>query len=191
MASVGVNNYGSLTLVSGSGSLVEDDVTYYDYWYTDSVGTQHSQKYRINIDRRCVINYHEIAFLDRMGSIGSFAFQLRDKLTGKVSKDTYNQHLEGSVTSQEWGYDTTAQGKRNINNRIEETYELQTNWMSEDDNDYFSELVSSPQTWVKINSVYYSCIVQDTGYEKTRQRNKKLIRKSIKVILSVQDRVNG
>ena len=191
MASVGVNNYGSLTLVSGSGSLVEDDVTYYDYWYADSVGTQHSQKYRINIDRRCVINFNEIAFLDRMGSIGSFAFQLRDKLTGKVSKDTYNQHLEGSVTSQEWGYDTEAQGQRNINNRIEETYELQTNWMSEDDNDYFSELVSSPQTWVKINSVYYSCIVQERGYEKVRQRNKKLIRKSIKVILSVQDVING
>ena len=63
--------------------------------------------------------------------------------------------------------------------------------MSEQDASYFTELVSSPQTWIKIDSVYYSCIVEDTGYEKERQRNKTLIKKSIKVSLSVQDRVNG
>ena len=188
---VGCNNLPSLTLVSGSGSLIEDDVTYYDFWYATSSGTQASQKYRINIDRRCVINEYEILFLDRMGSLGSFAFQLKDKLTGTVQKETYNQHIEGAVTSQEWGYTSDAQGMKVINPNISETYELNTNWMSEDDASYFTQLVSSPQTWILINRKWISCIVQDTGYEKERQRNKFLIRKSLRVKLSVQDRVNG
>ena len=189
--SVGCNNFGTLALVSGSGSLIEDDVDYYDYWYANSAGTQHSTKYRINIDRRCKINDYEIAFLDRLGSIGSFAFQLRDKLTGSVTKETYNQHIEGSVASSTWGYELTAQGQKVINPTIKETYNLETNWMNEDDASYFTQLVSSPQTWIKIGGTYYSCIVEDKGYEKERQRNKNLIRKSLKVSLSVQDVVNG
>jgi len=191
MYGVGCNNLPSLTLVSGSGSLIEDDVTYYDFWYQTGSGTQASQKYRINIDRRCKINDYEILFLDRMGSLGSFAFSLRDKLTGNVSKETYNQHVEGSVVSNEWVYTSEARGMKVINPTIDETYELQTDWMSEDDAKYFTEMVSSPQTWIKIGTDYVGCVVQDTAYEKERQKNRNLIRKSIKVKLSVQDRVNG
>ena len=103
----------------------------------------------------------------------------------------YNQHIEGSVSSNEWIYDTEAQGRKVINPRIEETYELQTNWMSEDDASYYTQLISSPNTWLRIGTDYFSCIVQDTGYEKERSRNNNLIRKSIKVMLAVQDVVNG
>lgn len=186
---VGAGNLGSLTLVSGSGSLIEDDVDYYDVYFYNSA--QHSQKYRFYLDRRCEINTYHIAFLDRMGSINSFAFQLRDRLTGQVTKDTYNQNIEGFVSSQEWFYTTHEQGFRNINPRIEETYELNTNWMDETDAGYFTELVSSPYTWIEISGTYYACIVQDTGYEKERRKNRNLIRKSIRVKLAVQDRVNG
>lgn len=191
MEGVGPNNYGTVALVSGSSPLVDDDMDYYDFWYANSAGTQHSSKYRINIDRRCKINTYEILFLDRKGSLGCFAFQLADKLTGQVTKEVYNQHIDGVVSSQEWGYGISEQGFRVINPRIEETYELQTNWMTEDDASYFTELVSSPQTWLRLDAGYLSCIIQDTGYEKERQRNRNLIRKSIRVKLSTQDRVNG
>lgn len=184
-----------LTVVSGSAPLVDDSVEYYDVWYADSLFAQSSDKYRITIDRRCTINDYEIAFLDRLGSIGSFAFQLRDKLTGTVTKDTYNQRIEGfteagGVASQ-FKYNLYDQGQRVINPRIKEVYDLNTNWMSEDDAAYFTELVSSPQTWIKIDDRYFSCIVETTGYEKFRQRNRNLIKQSIQVSLSVQDRING
>lgn len=181
----------ALTPIVGSSPLVKDDTKYYDVFFSDTFGIEQSLTYRFYIDRRCKIQEYEIAFLDRLGSIGSFAFQLRDYLKGKVTKDVYNQNIEGSVASSQWGYETYAQGQRVINPRIEETYELNTNWMNEDMAQYFSELVSSPQTWIKIDDVYYSCIVEDNGYEIERQRNKNLIRKSIKVHLSVQDRING
>ena len=188
---VGCNNLPTLTLVSGSGSLIEDDVTYYEFWYSSSSGTQYSQKYRINIDRRCKINDYEIVFLDRMGSIGSFAFQLKDKLTGNVTKEVFNKHIEGYVSSQEWLYTSDERGMSVINPTIDETFDLNTDWITEEDARYFTELVSTPQAWIKINGVYVGCVVQDTGYEKERQKNRNLIRKSLKVKLSVQDRVNG
>jgi hypothetical protein len=108
-----------------------------------------------------------------------------------VTKDSYNQDVTGLVTSSQWNYRTIEQGMRVINPSIEETYTLNTNWMTEDMATYFSELISSPYTWIKIDDVYYSCIVKDTGYEKERSKNQNLIRKTIQVRLSIQDRVNG
>lgn len=191
MEGCGAYNYGTVTVVSGSSPVVDADVEWYDFWYANSAGTQHSQKYRVYIDRRCTINDYEILFLDRKGSMGSFAFQLKDRLTGQVIKDTYNQDVEGYVQSQEWTYYSREQGFKVINPRIEEVYELNTNWMTEDEAAYFAELVSSPITYLKVEGQWLACIVQDTGYEKERQRNRNLIRKTLKVKLSVQDRING
>lgn len=191
MCGIAPNNLGTLSLVSGSAPLVDNDMDSYEFWYANSAGTQHSLKYKINIDRRCVINNYEVLFLDRMGSLGSFAFQLRDYLTGTVQKETYNQYFEGYIDSQQWTYYTNEQGTRVINPTIKEVYQLNTNWMTENEAAYFTELVSSPQTWIKIDSSYYACIVEDTGYQKERSRNRNLIRKSIQVTLSVQDVVNG
>lgn len=178
-----------LTVSSGTLPIVKDTTEYYTVWFYE--GSIKSSTYRFEIDRRCKINDYEIAFLDRMGSISSFAFQLRDKLTGTVNKEVYNQHIEGSVVSNQWTYGTTAQGKRVIYPTIEEVFTLNTNWMEESAATYFTELVSSPQTWIKIDGTYYSCIVKDNGYEKERSKNRTLIRKTIQVSLSVQDRVNG
>jgi len=161
------------------------------YYSPSAVGTKHSVTYRFYIDNRCKINDYEILFMDRMGSLGSFSFQLRDKLTGTVKKEVYNQDIQGSVVSSEWTYDSYERGQRAVYSSIEEIYELNTNWMTEEMASYFTELVSSPNTWIKIDGTYYGCVVTDTGYEKERGKNRNLIRKTLRVKLSVQDRVNG
>lgn len=191
MEGVGPNNSGTLALVSGSAPLVDDSVEWYEFWYANSAGTRHSQKYRVYLDRRCKINDYEIVFLDRRGSLGSFAFQLRDRFTGNVTRETFNQDITGYVSSQKWTYQPYEQGQRVINPRIDETYDLNTNWMTEDMAAYFTQLVSSPRCWIKIGGIYYACIVQDTGFEKERSRNRNLIRKTLKVKLTTQDVING
>jgi len=182
----------ALSVISGTAPLVKTDTQYYDVYYSPSaVGTKHSVTYRFYIDNRCKINDYEILFMDRMGSLGSFSFQLRDKLTGTVKKEVYNQDIQGSVVSSEWTYDSYERGQRAVYSSIEEIYELNTNWMTEEMASYFTELVSSPNTWIKIDGTYYGCVVTDTGYEKERGKNRNLIRKTLRVKLSVQDRVNG
>lgn len=179
----------TLVVTSGTLPIVKANTKYYDVSFFES--STKSVTYRFYIDNRCKINDYEICFVDRMGSIGSFAFQLRDKLTGTVTKEVYNQRLAGKTVSQEWTYDSYDQGQKVIYPSIVEVYELNSNWMDEDMAAYFTELVSSPNTWIKIGSSYYSCIVEDTGYEKERQRNRNLIRKTLRVRLSVQDTING
>jgi len=180
----------TLTVSSGTAGLIKDDTEYYDV-YIEIGGLVKSKGYRIYIDRRCAINDYEICFLDRMGGIGSFSFQLKDELNGTVKKTTYNKHIEGSVSSQRWNYSTDETGMNSVNISVEEELTLNTNYMTEAESDYFAELVSSPNTWLRIGDDFYGCTISDTSYKKDRANVKRLIKKTLKVKLSVQNIING
>lgn len=179
----------TLTVDSGTAGLIKDDTEWYDVWL-DSSG-QKSQKYRFNIDRRCVINDYEVLFMDRMGAIGSFAFQLKDELNATVKKTTYNKKIDGSVTSQVWGYDTSDRGMTSVNVSEEQELTINTNYLTQDESDYFTELVTSPFTWIRIGDDFFACTVSDSSYKKDRANVKRLIKKTLKVKLSNNDLING
>jgi hypothetical protein len=188
---VGGNNSGILTVITGSLPLVKSNTDWYEIYYANSAYTRHSLKYRIDIDRRCVIEPFEIAFLDRLGSFGSFAFQLRAYENGIVEKTTYKQDILGITSAGMWSYETQAKGMRVINPTVEKTLQLNTNWLTIEMDNYFQELITSPETYVKINNQYYACTINDTSFEVARQKNKNLIKHSISVMLSNQDAING
>ena len=213
---VGPNNYGSLTLVSGTAPLVKPTTQSYEMYYSNGVfHAQKSLKYQINIDRRILISESHILFLDRMGSWSSFAFQLKSYEKLNIKRETYNKDVPGYVTGAEWKYNSYEQGAVNFNTQVTKTIDLNTNWMSENEGIYFQQLVTSPQTYVK-NVVYHitedgvplydedgcilhvpesteyiSCNVLNTNFDIQRQRNKNLIKQSVQIRLSNNDIING
>ncbi len=145
---------------------------------------QLTKKYRIWVDNRCTINNYEIAFQDRLGSIGSFAFQLRDKKTGTIERVQYKQTVH-------YPYDTTDRGTTNIWIGVETQLELNTNWMTEEMALYFEQLLTSPYTWIQNgDGNYSSCVILDSTFETEFQRNKRLIRKTITVQMANNDSIN-
>lgn len=214
---VGPNNYGSLTLVSGTAPLIKSTTKSYGVSYWDGIitPTQQSIKYTINIDRRIQISESHILFLDRMGSWSSFAFQLKSYEKAQVKRDMYNKDVPGYVTGGEWKYKSYEQGTVNMNTEVTKVYDLNTNWMSENEGIYFQELLTSPQTYVKNvvyritedldnlydesgciihvpeSTEYVSCNVLTNSFEVYKQRNKNLIKQSIQVRLSNNDIING
>jgi len=213
---VGPNNYGSLTLVSGTAPLVKPTTQSYGVYYSDGIfNPQKSIKYAINIDRRVLISESHILFLDRMGSWSSFAFQLKSYEKLNIKRETYNKDVPGYVTGSEWKYKTYEQGTVNYNTQVTKTIDLNTNWMSENEGIYFQQLVTSPQTYIK-NVVYHitedgiplydengciihvpesteyvSCNVLNNNFDIQRVRNKHLIRQQLQVRLSNNDIING
>lgn len=216
----GPNNYGILTLVSGTVGLIKTDTTYYDVWYSDGLfNTQKSIKYRINLDTRVQISEYHCLFLDRLGSFSSFAFQLKNYERGEVTRDEYNQDVTGFIdtaqTPDQWTYNTIENGFKSFNINVKKTIDLNTNWMTEEMNRYFEELITSPQVYLKLASYtntenwlypedesgcplripesteYQPVIVTNTNYEIFQQRNKNLIKHSIQVRLANQDVING
>jgi hypothetical protein len=198
---VGPNNAGTLTVVAGTLPLIKPTTQWYEYYYEHN-GSQVTQSYRVNIDRRVQDKEISIIFLDRFGSWGSFAFTGRYYENGTVTREQYNQDVAGYIQSSEWTYDLTDRGYINSYVSVDNTIDINTNWMTEEMAKYFTELVSSPYTYFKISNYdescdipesteYVSCNIVTSSFEKFKQRNKNLIKQSITIKLANNDTVNG
>lgn len=188
---VGANNAEYTTVISGSTPLVKSDTEWYDVKIVTSGGTNLTTvPYRINIDRRCTIDYgfetFEIVFLDRLGSFGSFAFPLKFKDTTKVVKNDYNKDNDFYLS----GPDLTEGGITNYQIELEREFELNTNYMTEEESKYFDEIFTSPNVMLRYKEQYIRVTVSDENFETLYQRNKNLIRRTIKVKPSLQDNTN-
>jgi hypothetical protein len=141
------------------------------------------------IDKRCKIEDYEIVFMDRLGSMVSYAFQLRAAERGTIVRTDYKQQL-GGIVGDKWTYNTFDRGTTNINTQVDKTLTLNTDWMNDDMSVYFEELLTSPKTFLKVDGIYVACNVVDAAFEVTRQKNKNLIRKTITVKYSNQNAIN-
>jgi hypothetical protein len=180
----------NLTVLSGSLPLIKDDTTYYEFYFIDASAPTDSETYTFTIDQRCAINDFHLTFLDRMGSWGSFAFQLRYTENGSVVKQSFNKDVQGYVAGGQWTYDNTEAGLTTYSSTVEKTYTLNTNWMSEEMAVYFQELISSPSVYFLNGREYLACQVMDSTFEVEKKRNKNLFKKTVTIKLANQDKVN-
>ena len=147
--------------------------------------------YYFKYDNRCTINDDLLYYLDRMGSFQSFAFQLKTYEKGQITREMYNQHVDGQVVDGEWVYDNYAIGNRTLNTNVSNTLELNTNWMDQYDADRFQELLTSPQVFYYNGTETRACTIEATSFENFRQRNKNLIKQSVTIKLALNTPING
>jgi len=151
-------------------------------------------RYYFQYDDRCPINeYNQVFYLDRMGSWQSFNFQLRTYEKGQITREMYNQHVDGEVVSSKWVYDSTAMGNRTYNTNVSYSLDLNTNWMDQYNANRFQELLTSPQAFYYDGTTdgYRACTVEATGFENFRQKNKILIKQSVTIKLALNTPING
>ena len=145
-------------------------------------------------DNRCPINQtNQLIYLDRMGSWQTFAFQLRTYEKGQITREQYNQHIDGQVVSNEWVGVNLQKGFRTYNTNVTKTFDLNTNWMGQDDATRFQELLTSPQVYYSFNGggIFAACVIENNTFEVFSQKNKKLIKQSVTIRLAQQDSING
>ena len=175
---------------SGSLPMVDEDTTTISFQIVNDGLDEFSQYYVVDVDQRCRINEYDVYFMDRMGSIASFGFSLKSYENGTIARQTYNKVNEGFVSGQMWNYRTTEFGQTAYSIQLDKTFELNTDWMTEEMNVYFEQLLTSPITFVRFGDDYISCQVTDSSFEVNRRRNKNLIRKTITIKLANQNTIN-
>jgi hypothetical protein len=176
--------------VGPTAAVTED---YYVLIYNDT--DLDAEPYYFTYDDRCTINNQQLIYLDRMGSWQSFAFQLRTYEKGQITREQYNQHIDGQVSGAQWVGVTLQKGFRTYNTNVTKTFDLNTNWMGQDDATRFQELLTSPQVYyysTDINPITFcACIIENNSFEVFSQKNKKLIKQSVTIRLAQQDPING
>jgi hypothetical protein len=182
-------NDGIYAVFVGPTALVTVD--YYVLIYSDE-GFD-ANPYYFTYDNRCAINDQQLIYLDRMGSWQAFSFQLRTYEKGQITREQYNQHIDGQVVSTQWVGVNLQKGFRTYNTNVTKTFDLNTNWMGEYDAKRFQELLTSPQVYYYYNygEIFAACVVDATGFEVFSQKNKKLIKQSVTIKLAQQDPING
>jgi len=160
-------------------------------FYIEIIGDTALFKYYFKYDNRCVINEDYLYYLDRMGSFQSFAFQLKTYEKGQISREMYNQHIDGQVVSNEWVYNSEAMGSRTYNINVSNTLDLNTNWMDQYNANRFQELLTSPQVFYYNGTDYRACTIDSSSFENFRQRNKNLIKQSVTIKLALNTPING
>lgn len=178
--------------VGPNGLDLTDGTESYIFYLKDENGYPLTAVYGFYVDNRCKIEDYEILFMDRMGSLASYSFQLRNKIRGKIERDTYKKSIAYNLNGGNYldAYNINSQGTSISNINYSKTYELNTNWMNEENSLYFEQLLTSPFTWLKIDGIYYSCIIEEKDFEVETQRNKVLIRKIINVTLGNTNTIN-
>ena len=181
--SIGPGNLGTLSPVGSSTlPLIKSDTEWYDIWLTNDGGSRVSEIKRFFIDRRCPINDIEVAFMDRKGSFMSFYFPLKKFERITTEKEMYNRYVKTFTTS--------ADGVQVYNSDYKKTLTLNTNYLTDEMNLYFEELLTSPYTYVRLEGRWYSCKIMAGNFETERTRNKRLIKRSIDIEFDINTPVN-
>jgi hypothetical protein len=188
---MGLGNHPTVTAITGTLPVVKDDTTFVDVWLADSSGARVTEVIRYTIDRRCTIEDYDILFMDRKGSFVPFAFQLRSMEKGTIRREQYNKKYGTLDTVAEEGtFNLYDSGMTTYHVDTEKTLELNTNYLDDEMSVYFEELLTSPYTFLKVGNDYYSVTVTETGFETVRQKNKRLIRKTVTVRFDINTPVN-
>lgn len=149
-----VNVAPKANFTTGTGDLFTDDIKWYDFWITNTVGpaTQLTRKYRINVQNRCKSSDWEILFVDRMGGFCSYAFEALNSKSFSVDKEQYNRAIDTSNSTYDPRY---TRGTSNITVNLDEKFTLRTKAIpNRDQYRFFEEMISSGDTWIKIHGTY-------------------------------------
>ena len=157
---------------------------------------------RVYLDYDCEINSTQLLFLDRAGSYSSFVFPLRVEEAGTNQKLSYKNEI-GFIEDGQWTYNTYDSESTVYNSIVEKTYKLTTDWLNTSMSDYFEELITSPEVYIKLNSEvdngrdgdgqpspWLACTVLDSAFINPKQKNKRLINRTITVKLNSNNPIN-
>jgi hypothetical protein len=180
--SIGPGNLGTLTpLTPATLPLIKPNTEWYEIWISTGF-IQISEKKRFIIDRRCGINDIDIIFIDRKGSAMSFNFNRRQFESINIEKEMYGNYIPNYVAQSE--------AVTTFHSEYTKTYTLTTNYLTDAMNLYFEELLTSGWTWIRIDNNIYSCKVMPSRFDTERKRNKKLIKRTIDVVLDLNTPIN-
>lgn len=125
---------------------------------TNFTGTTQSRGFKIDRDCYSYANVR-LMFLNSYGAFDYVDFHLDDKKSYKIKRNEYRQELN-------WDYTLGDRNRTIMSQTAQEEHVVNTNWLSEDQYAWLSELVTSPEVYEVDDATgyIYPVIVTDTNF---------------------------
>lgn len=158
------------------------NVDHYDFRILNALGTVVSNTRSWQINSECSIYTNvRIMFLNEFGAFEYWNFTQDDKKTYTISRNEYKQQLG-------WNYRIGDSERTILAQKIEEKHTINTNWISEYDYGWLSNLVKSPVAYVidESNGNAYPIIITDTDFTFKSSFREKIFNMELSFVYSFQ-----
>lgn len=168
--------------------LFTTDLKWYDVWFTSITDEPLTEKLRIYINTNCPIDDISILFEDRMGSLTSFAFGAMNTKNVNVTKEVYNKPI--NINNNIYDSSNTA-GIKTSSINYDETITLRTKTiLNREQDQYFEELITTGNAWIKINGEYQRVNILTNGINVLNTKQSRLRRREIQIQLANKNKIN-
>lgn len=176
-----LDNTSSVTTISGSLPMVDDNTTFIEFNYSNSFPSGHqaiSEVKRLNIVDKCSkYENYQFFFLDRLGSYIPINFNLVSKKNKTNDKSTWSKNYgRYDSVANAWGYTTYDRGISTLNIVSNETITVTSDWLNDDENNVVQIMLTSPEVYhIDENGVFRAINITTTSWEEKKRVNDKLI----------------
>jgi len=137
-----------------------NNVAYYTVRITTSgAANTVSETITFEIVPNCSIyDNYRIVFMNRVGGYEYFDFKMNHKKTTNIERTEYGKILD-------WNYSMGERGRDILSIKATETFEINSDWVSEVEAEWLQQLFTSPDVYVIRNNELHPIIVTDSSYQ--------------------------
>lgn len=133
-----------------------------------------SEKRNFKIEKQCrEYDLIRLAFLNKLGGIDYWTFNLVSKYRSKVERETIQRVLK-------YDYNLGDRGMEVVGQKISEEWEINTDYLSDDDALFVRELVESPEVYFIDGTDLLPVIITDNAWELKSSLNDQLVQYTLK-----------
>ena len=173
-----------------AGSTIINSNTYgYDFYIFNATNSR-----KIKLRQKCNSKYqsYNLHFLNRVGGYDTMKFGLVNKRNSEYEKSYFRRNewqLTGSQMSKVDSYNRYNESNINYNIQHKNTYHLISNWVSGQDFEWLSQLVSSPIVYMEVQGAYFPVTIVNNTYNYKLEISDKLF--NFEIDVEVGKKING
>jgi hypothetical protein len=162
---------GTSQMITNFGGSALTNVSYYTVQIQKSDNSALSEIKTFYIDEACRYTPMRLVFLNKLGGFDAFNFKLNTKYSTEIDRFEYKKS-QGSFSGTTFSYSKSDRSAQTTLVRSSEMVRLTSDWLSESENSWLKELVTSPIVYYDNGSTLIPIQIQETKYEEKKKVNR-------------------
>jgi len=159
----GVRGLNAAPLYSGTQPVIDSNVYSYTVALTNWIGVNQlfgglPITYVLNNDCNAGRSPLTLHWKNTKGGFDSYQFTMINRYKTETKRTTYEKRI-GTMANNSWSYNHYDAGRKVIDTKVQARYELQSDWVSMEDQYLISQLIESPEVYYDDGSDFIAVVV--------------------------------